>query len=307
MVKGIAKLVIFFTVTFVITLLSLSFLKFAEVWIDAARHIPARLISFLPEILKVLASSIPFSLYLSLLLVLSYSVRRNMKTITTMALLFFLSTGCMTAVNLGLKKMMSFPPEEPVQSVSTLGYPGLMLNQSDITIILLETPAKKDSSRVVSIPGQKLIYQAKPIGPDNTVLPLPAAPFQRELSYSLKSIMMDFSITAAYYQTLLDEGIIPFILYTAAVCLVLCSLRFLFTVSRWHLANLFLGALVFRGILTLEIFLNTDEILFYISDFVGKWLPNQFLRPLIFTIIAIMVILYTVLAYFSRGRLKKDE
>jgi hypothetical protein len=257
--------------------------------------------------LNALSQSIPFSFYLSVLLILSYSVRKKIKALPTIATVMIISLVCIVGSNIALKKMHEFPPEAPIQAISTLGYPGLMLNQSDITMILLETPAKADGSRVVSLPGQGLIYQKTPIGPNNTVLPLPSAPFQQDLPYFLQSIMMDFSIIAEYYQKLMNQGLVSFILYVTSICLLLSSLRFLFTVSRWHLANLFLGALVFRGILTLEIFLNTDEILFFISDFVGKSLLNQFLRPSIFVCIAILVILYTVLDYFARRRFKKDE
>jgi hypothetical protein len=201
--------------------------------------------------------------------------------------------------------MENLPPAESNRSISTLGYPGLMLNQQDITMILLEDPSKVDGSRVVSIPGQPLIYQEKPIGPGNTILPLPAAPFQQDLPYFLKSIMLDFSLASKQYQSLLHQGFLLFLIHTAAICFLLCSLRFVFTISRWHLANLFLGALVFRGILTLEIFLNTGEILSLIRNLTGNWLPKNYTGPIILTGMAILIILYSVLAYFARGRLKK--
>ncbi len=308
--KGIAKLILFYTITFVIALLSLSLLKFAAVWIDAARHIPAFDVSILREILRVSAESVPFSLYLSILLTLSYSVRRKIKAPVTILVVLLISIGLNVAVSIGLRsqcRLIERYPPEVSGRVSTLGKSGLMLNQHDITIILLEDPAKPDGSRVVSIPGQPLIYQEKPAGPGNSILPLPSAPFQPDMPYFLESIMLDFSLAARHHQSLLDEGPILFIIYTAAICLLLCSLRFLFTVSRWHLANLFLGALVFRGILTLEIFLNTGEILELIRNFLGNRLPDQYAEPFILTGIAALVVLYSLLVYFARGRLKKDE
>ncbi|MDR2900678.1 MAG: hypothetical protein LBV20_04075 [Treponema sp.] len=286
-------------------------MNFIEVWIDATRHIPALSIAVFPEITRILLSSIPISVYLSMLLSLSYSVRRKIKAPISILVLLIISMACNIAASMALKNQYqlteSYPAEAPRQSVSTLGYPGLMLTQQDITMVLLEDPAKTDGSRVVSIPGQALIYQEKPIGPGNTILPLPSAPFQRELPYFLKSIMLDFSLAARHYQNMLNQEWILFVIHTAAICLLLSSLRFIFTVSRWHLANLFLGALVFRGILTLEIFLNTDKILSLIHNFIGNWLPNQYTGPIIFTCISILVILYSFLAYLARGRLKKGE
>jgi hypothetical protein len=306
-VKGIAKLILFYTITFVIALAFMSLLKFIEVWIDAARHIPALPIAVLPEIFRGLSSSISFAFYLSIAAALSYSVRRKIKAPVAIIVLIVISMACTIGMHVGLQKTNNYQAETPIQSAATLGYPGLMLNQQDITIVLLEDPSLSDGSRVVSIPGQPLIYQEEPSGPGNTILPLPSAPFQRELPYFLKSIMLDFSITSRYYQSLLNEGMIPFLVYSAIICLLLCSLRFLFTISRWHLANLFLGAVVFRGILTLEIFLHTDETLTLINDFLGNRLPIQFAGAIILAGIAALVIIYSVLAYFARGRLIKDE
>lgn len=305
--KGIAKLILFYTITFVISLVSISLLKFIEVWITAIRHIPAQEISMLPEMLRVLISSIPFGLYVSIALTLSYSVRRKIKIPIAISVLLLISIGCSAAASIGFQKLHEVLPETPPRSAKTLGYPGLMLNQQDITMILLEDPAKIDGSRVVSLPDQPLIYQEKPIGPENTILPLPSAPFQRDLPYFLQSIMLDFSLAARHYQNVLHQGILPFFIHMASICFLLCALHFLFRVSRWHLANLFLGALVFRGILSLEIFLNTDEILSLIYNFLGNWIPIQYTGPIILTIMAILVILYSVLDYFARGRLKKDE
>ncbi len=306
-VRGIARLIIFYTITFVVTLLFLSLLQLVEVWIDAARHIPALPLAVLSEILRILSSSIHFALYVSILLTLSYSVRRAIKAPVTILVLVIISAGLTIAAILGFQKIDTNHQNAAAHAPLTLGYPGLMLNQQDITMVLLEDPAKPDGSRVVSIPGQPLIYQEEPVGPGRTILPLPSAPFQRELPYFLKSIMMDFSIMAKRYQALLAQGLVPLLLYTAVICLLLCSLRFLFTVSRWPLANLFLGALVFRGIVTLEIFLNTNEILVLIRGFLGNWLPLQFTGLIILAGITILVLLYSVLAYFARGRLNKDE
>ncbi len=284
----------------------MSLLKFIEVWIEAVRHIPALTITILPEILRALTSTLPFSLYISILMTLSYSVRRNIRGPAAILILFVISVGFNVAAGVGLEKAGTLPPAAPERTVSTLGHPGLMLNQGNITMILLEDPSKPDGSRVVSIPDQPLIYQEKPVGPGNSILPLPSAPFHEDLPYFLKSIILDFSLMAKYYQNLLGQGILQLIIYTAAVCLLLCSLRFLFTVSRWPLANLFLGALVFRGILTLETFLDTRETLDLIHSFLGNWMPLQYTGPLILTGMAVLVMLYSILAYFARGR-KRDE
>ncbi len=307
-VKGTAKLIIFYTSTFVISLLAMSLFTCVGVWVDAARHIPSFSIAFLPEFIKALSSTVSFALYVSILSSLSYSVRRNIKAPLALSVLLIISAGYTLALGVMFKQLETLNTTSAAenQSASTLGYPGLMLDLEDITIILLEDPSVPDGSRVVSIPGQPLIYQEIPAGPGNTILPLPSAAFQEEMPYFLKSIMLDFSLASKHCHYLLNQNRVSFIIYIAALCFLLCSLRFLFTVSRWHLANLFLGALVFRGILTLEIFLGTDEIIELIQKFIGIWLPAQYAGSIILAVLAVLVLLYSVLAYFARGRLKKN-
>ena len=285
----------------------MALLKYMEVWIGAVRHIPALSIAVLPEILKALGSTLPFSLYMSVLASLSYSVRRNIKAPVAITTLFLFSLALHAGFGLLLDKAMPLDTAAPKTAVTTLGNPGLMLNQGSITMILLDDPAKPGGSRVVSIPGQALIYQEKPLGPGNSILPLPDAPLQNDLPYFLKSIMMDFSLTAKYYQGLLTQGLIPFLIYSACICFLLCSLRFLFTVSRWPLANIFLGALVFRGILTMETFLHSGDTLEFIKRFIGERIPPGFIVPAILAVLGLLVVLYTVLAYFARGRRTKNE
>ncbi|QQO09680.1 hypothetical protein [Breznakiella homolactica] len=246
--------------------------------------------------------SIPFTIYLTVLLTLSYSVRRKISAPVTIIAVFALSLGLTAAVFIGGRDISGIPPNQTVTDPKTLGEPGLMLSEGPITMVLLESPAKADGARVVAIPGQPLLYQAVPRGPGNTILPLPAASFSNEAPYFLKSIILDFSLVADNYETLVNQGILHFILYAAAVILLLSSLRFLFEMSVWPLANLFLGALVFRGIVAFETALNSREVRELLTGFTRDRIPSFALGPSILAVFALLIILYTILVHIARGK-----
>jgi len=95
--------------------------------------------------------------------------------------------------------------------------------------------------------------------------------------------------------------------YVFALILLMVSLRFLFGVSRWPLANLFLGALAFRGIVALEALLNAREVNSLIDTFLTGRLSPTLITPVIFASLAVLFILYTLLVHIARPRRNDDE
>ena len=69
---------------------------------------------------------------------------------------------------------------------------------------------------------------------------------------------------------------------------------------------MFFGALVFRGILALETFLNAGEINTLIGSFLGGRVPPILITPLAFIALGILIILYTLLSRIARQE-RSDE
>ncbi|MDR3145412.1 MAG: hypothetical protein LBU21_03975, partial [Treponema sp.] len=90
--------------------------------------------------------------------------------------------------------------------------------------------------------------------------------------------------------------------YAAALLFLLVSLRGILELSAWPLANLLLGALVFRAVLALETFLDSGEILSFIAPFLGPWISPAFLSPLVFSGLGLLIMLYSALASLARER-----
>jgi hypothetical protein len=169
-------------------------------------------------------------------------------------------------------------------------------------MVVLGDPANIRSSRVVSIPGRPLIYQEVPSGPNNTVLALPPAPFRNGGASFLNGLSIDFSLVSGQFDARLNDGLIPFGLYTGALILLLASLRFVLDLSSWPLANLFLGAVAFRGVLALETFIDSREIQDVTRSFLGSRAPGPWISPLIFCALGLLIILYTALVYLARSK-----
>jgi hypothetical protein len=215
---------------------------------------------------------------------------------------FVLSCGFAVGVCLGLFHADSALVLPGTDTPPALGKPGLILTQGETAVVLLDEPSDPTGSRVIAIPDRPLIYQKTPAGPANAGFTLPPLPFRIGGPYFLTSLFIDFSLAAGQLRNRLHDGFIPFGMYLGALCLLLSSLRFVMELTSWPLANLFLGALVFRGILAAGTFLDSGEIQQFILVFLKTDIPQFTITPIIFCGMAVLALLYTVAANLAGGR-----
>jgi hypothetical protein len=306
-VKKMARLVLFFGSWFLVLFLFTTGMQCLEIWDNMTRFVPIPSGGTLSKFISIAWDSLPLALYSVLLLALSYASRRRIPVFLNRLVLFVLALSLTLGIALGLSRLSNgFLPEGEEVPV-TLGKPGLVVSVADTVIVLLEDPAQKDGSRVVSIPGRPLIYQEVPRGPENTIPDLPPILFYQEESVLLNSLFIDISLTAKQFHTRIQEGLVPFTVYAGALIFLLVSLGFVMNLSVWPLANLFFGALIFRGILALESFLNFREIQGFIASFLGNRLPEYLISPVVFINIGILLILYDLVSFFAWGRRVKRE
>jgi hypothetical protein len=240
--------------------------------------------------------------YVAVLLTLSYSARRAFSVPLSVLCIFVLSCGFAAGVSLGLFHANSAVVLPGTDAPSALGKPGLILTQGETAVILLDEPSNPTGSRVMSIPGRSLIYQKTPAGPANAGFTLPPLPFRIGGPYFMTSLFIDFSLAAGQFRDRLCDGIIPFGMYLGSLCLLLSSLRFVMELTAWPLANLFLGALVFRGILAAGTFLDAGEIQQFIMVFLKADIPQITITPVIFCGLAVLALLYTAAVTLAGGR-----
>jgi hypothetical protein len=299
--KNIARLVLFFTISLAGIFVLTAAVRFLHIRIDVIRVLPPRNSRAGVELLSAARWALPPSLYGALLLSLSYTVRRRILAPVAMAVLFVLASAASLGIMLGTEgfsRLSSYIiPARP------LGNPGLILTQADNAIVLVRDPSEIWGSRVVSIPGQPLLYQDVPRGPGNQPISLPSVPFRANTAWVLQSLDIDLSLVSGLLAGRFNStDIFPFMVYVGALCFLLVSLRFVLGLSKWPLANLFLGALIFRGILSIETFLVAPEPQEILNGFLGDLIPPLYMVPLIFVFLGFLVCLYTFLSYLARRK-----
>ncbi|GHV24657.1 hypothetical protein AGMMS4952_00670 [Spirochaetia bacterium] len=310
--KNMARLVLFFSLSFIIIFTIAGTVSYLQLALEAARTIPAGPPVKLRQFVAVLQRILPLTLYITILMGLSYTARRGIPLPAAIIGVFILAGGSVLGSTLGFLNLKSMDSEAAPLVLSgverkTLGDPGLILSQGDMVVVLLGDPEDAASPRVISFPERPLIYQELPVGPNNTIAALPPAPFRIEESYLMNGILTDSALVSEQFGTRMNAGLIPFAIYTGALIFLLASLRFVMDLSSWPLANLFSGAMVFRGILAFQTFIDDSVIQDFLLAFVNGRIEASFLSPIIFTGLAVLILLYTFLVNLARGRLARKH
>jgi hypothetical protein len=298
--KNFARLALFSTVCFIVVFAVSALLNFLGLWVEALKTLPFRQ-GLSGGFIVSGSKALPAALYTTVLLSLSYTVRRKMPAPLSIIGIFVLAFGLTLGFALGIGRLDNVNLAPPAFK-TIQGEPGLILSRGNTSIILLKGSGAPAGPRVAVIPGQPLIYQETSLGPDNAALSLPSLPFRTDKTWFISSIGIDFELVSREFKNRLGQGLVLFCVYAGALVFFLSSLRFLLELSRWPLANLFLGALVFRGILALETFLDTPEIEGFLKSFLGEKLLGPALTPLVFCILGTLIVVYTLLVNLARGR-----
>ena len=303
--KNFAKLAIFFSILFIILFLISIVIMFFSSWMDLARVIPVEARGG-GEVAEAAWKAIPASLYFSMLLALSFTARRRVPVFAAVASLVILAFVFSVGISFGISRTgvvkTIFKPVSPIRAE-----PGLILSQGENSVILLHESTDISGPRLVSIPGRSLIYQEVPLGPNNSILPIPAITFEDDTPWFIKSIGIDFSLSARELKSRFQANLLSFAFYAFSLILMLSSMRPIMELSQWPLANIFTGALVFRLILALETLLNSREINLFLASFVGKYVSSDFITPLVFCAAGTLVLLYTFLTRIARSSSQDEE
>jgi hypothetical protein len=318
--KKVARFVIFFSLTFVLILVFSVIFRFFAYWIESVKTVSNIMDTEQTALITIIRRALPETLFLSILFSLSYSVRNKIPAFLSIVLLFVLSGTFCLGFFMGLERIeaMKIPvfSSFPLTADKIQFKPGIILSTRDMDMILLKEEAGlfvcspgtagrtafSGFPRVISFPESALIYQEAPISRDATFFNLPLGEI---IPWFFQSILSDLDMTARELDSSYKEGLVSFFLHGFSLILLLVSLRFLFGLSSWPLANLFFGAIAFRGVLSLEIFLITPETEAVIRSFLGNRIEDFLNRPLVCLSLSALLILYTLLAYLARRKKKK--
>ena len=297
--KNLAKLVLYFCLSFAIIFLAATGLRFLVFWLEWMRLMPQAPETVLAAFIASARWALTFALYLSLLLSLGFAARKQCFTPMVIICLVTLSLGFAYLVSVGLSQWRFAPPIQPAQNMtSSLGGEGLILShglsRNETAIVLLRGLEEPGGPRVVAIPERPLAFQ--PEAPLVTDFTLPSIPFENETPWLLRSLSIDIRFSAQQMYNRFNQGLIPFLIYSGALFFLLSSLGFIFKLSTWPLVSFFLICLAFRGVLAMEIFLNSPGTQGMIGSFIGNMLPAEFVIPAIFCGLGILFNIYSALA-----------
>ena len=299
--KNLSKLALFFSLNFLIIFLAATGLRFLALGVEWARQLPQRPETFLTLVITAAHWALSFALYYTILLTLCYAARRNYFGLMPVSCIMVLSIFLCFGISLALHYWKYVPPAETAGR--QIGENGLVLSntlhRNETAVILLRGTADPFGPRVTAIPDRPLVFQESTA---NARISLPPVPFGNDTPWFVESLFIDIRLNAEQLKQRLNEGFLSFFIYSGALIFLLSSLGFAIKISVWPLANLFIGIIVFRGILAAETFLNSLEMQEILGSFFMNIIPTTMAVPLIFCLLGLLVHVYSILVYISKKR-----
>ena len=298
--RKFAKLILLFSLTFIIIFALAAGIRFLTLRVDWAKNLPPKPETTLTLLISAAHWALTFALFSSVMLVLNYAARKKCFAIMSILCITALSFAFCFGISFALDKWKQVPPSQSDGII--LGSEGLILSNSldknETAVILLNGMAQPYGPRVTAIPGQPLSYQ-QAAGINAS---LPPVPFVDDTPYFLKSLSIDIRLKAEMLQIKFQEGILNYIIYAGSLVFLLCALAYSIKISVWPLANLFLCALVFRGLLSLSTFLNSPETQAVFGSLLNDIIPVSFAVPILFSGFGLLLLIYSLLSFMAKRR-----
>jgi hypothetical protein len=257
-------------------------------------------------------SSLPPVIYLVILIGLSYSARRGIGI-----LLSFICVCVISLVWLTLFTLMFSTAYKVVDLLSNntplyLGESGLIMEHEDNVIVLVGGLTDPDRGQVVAKTGEPLRYESENDAISSASLrneteSAPLIFFRHDSVQLLGNIQFYFERVSQQLNTRLNESLLSFYVYTASIIFCLCCLRFVFNLSTWPLANIFLGAILFRGVLGVGNLFEQDIVRSLFLRFWVDGVPVSILEPALFCVLGLLFTLAAGIAFLIKKRWKVDE
>ena len=294
--RNLAKLSILFTITFLIIFTAATGIRFLGLRVEWAKNLPPKPETTLTLLVAAAHWALSLTMHLTILLSLSYGARSKyfapmvVISVTVLSLIFNFG------VSSALYQLQNVP--SAISPVKQTGENGLILsnnlNRNETAVILLKGPAEPLGPRVIAIPEQPLQFVEST---SNKNIDLPPIPFGDDTPWFLRSVSIDLKLSEAQVFKRFTEGLHSYFIYAGALIFLLSSLGFAIKFSVWPLADLFLGALAFRGVLAIESFMNTPEMQEIIGSFLGNKLPVSMAVPAAFFTFGALINVYAGLVF----------
>jgi hypothetical protein len=295
-VKNIAKVCYFFSVCFVVVLLVWTTAHFFQISETNAEVVTLPVFS-LWGFLEGARTGIPFALYLSVLISLSYTARKKIKIIPSMVTTFLLAVGW---TFLSAWAVAHIPPHSNIA-----GKPVSLVRDG---LIVTTHSGQKAVFFPIGLPSSSLVFAGALRFDDAPQTPNSANPlsFKADRVPLTQSIANDFLRLARNLAGLQEMGFAYFAVYTAGLVVLLVSTRFIMDLSVWALVNLFLGFIAFYGISAFELFIDSNWRYANLVSFVIDRTPTPLIDSLVLCITGLFVMGVSGAVYLIKKRRRKE-
>jgi hypothetical protein len=302
-VSKLVRLAVHFILCFIILFLVSAGIRFLAISLEWTRLLTLQPEALQSELAAAGQWALPFALYCSIILGLCFTSRERVFTLPAILCIALLAVGLAYGASLGLENLGSIAIEK--KTTTPIGGPGLIfanpMRPTGTAVVLLDGPSRPGGARIVVSPDRPMLYYETFPGKD-AFPSIPLAPIGEESLWVFKSIAIDLKLSAENMQHLYNEGLLPFLVYTGALVVLLISFLFIMNLSAWPMANFILCCLAFRGVLSLEILLNSPDTQNFFNSFLQNYLPLSVVVPMIFCIAGLLIYLYSFLAYLARRK-----
>jgi len=298
-VKGVARLILFTSIFFTFILLTASAVTILQLWIRAAQIIPPAPFALLPELLAAVRQVIPFAMYITILFSLSYSSRRNIPALVSTLLLTLLVGGFVTGLGEGLDHLERSLGLTESTSAQTQLRTGQMRPYLEGSAILVGMDAGPDLDWVISQPGRPLSVRRMDA---SMAADLSDTTLQRSVPSGVQALTAELSTYAEQFRSRRESGRLPYIAYVFSLAFFLASFRFVLQITKWPLADLFLGTILFRWLVALDLFAGSPEVTGLIAELSHPIVPRAYALPFGLAVLAFLLNIFMVLNFLARDQ-----
>lgn len=304
--KSVARLILFFSITFILLLLVSGTLLFFSQWIQNSFRVPVQGFAAGNELFWALKKALSFTLHGTLLLSLSYSVRKSVGALPTLLILTLGGTLLTAGITEGLRTLSASPASAALLSMAytprTLGESGLIrayTTESGSTIQAVLSGAGEAGGNLIAMEGTNTLRRIDFPAPGTVVW---KNPFDRGSIGVSRTLEGELFLSSDRFFHRADQGWLSILMVAGTLSLFLASFQFILRLTAWPLANLFLGALLFRFLVLLEQGIYSEEATQFMGALSRFLLPESLMAPVALLALAVLLNTYTLLLYLSQDR-----
>ncbi len=297
--KGVARLILFASIFFTFILLTATAVATLQHWILAAQIIPPAPFALLPELAAAVWQVVPFVLYITILFSLSYSGRRGILAPLSTVLLTLLVGGAVIGLGEGLDRLEQSLKLAGSATAQTPLRTGQIRSYGMGNAVLVGRDTGPDADWVIAQPGKPLSLRRMDA---SMAADLSVSTLRRSVPPSMQGLIADLAAYAERFRARRETGRLPYMAYVLSLAFFLASFRFILQITKWPLADLFLGTILFRWLVSLDLFIGSPEIIGFIADLGGPLVPRVYAQPFGMAVLAVLLNVFMFLNFLARDK-----